>query len=100
MLKLNDQPADSESIRRYQAESLGRFAGQTLLAELMPIPKPSIGAWVYESLIPQFRSREDYYQQIKPRRLAMLHGLLRGHRPRQAAHHRQAHFASARLPAG
>jgi hypothetical protein len=101
MLKLNDQPVDPESIRRYQAESLGRFGGQTLLAELMPIPKPGIGAWGYESLIPQFRSREDYCQQIKPRQLALLQGLLREHRPRQVAHHRQAHFALARLlPAG
>jgi hypothetical protein len=82
MLRLENKPVDTESIRQYQAESLGRYGGQTLLVELMPIPKHNIGAWGYEELIPQFKSREDYYRQVKPRRLAYLQTLFREHRPR------------------
>lgn len=82
MLRMENKPVDAESIRQYQAESLGRYGGQTLLVELMPIPKHDIGAWGYEELIPQFKSHEDYYRQVKPRRLAYLQTLLREHCPR------------------
>jgi hypothetical protein len=82
MLKMDGKATDKESIRAYQAEALGRFGGQTLLVELMPIPKASIGAWGYEELIPQYSSREDYYRKVKPRRLAYLQGLLREHPPK------------------
>ena len=82
MLKLAGRATDAESIRAYQAESLGRSGGETLLVELMPIPKPSVGAWEYAELLPQFGSREEYYQRVKPRRLAYLQGLIRENRPR------------------
>ncbi|MCX6078387.1 MAG: hypothetical protein NTW32_02535 [Chloroflexi bacterium] len=81
MLKLDNKVNDAESIRNYQAELLGRFGGQTLLVELMPIPKPSIGTWSYEELIPQYASREDYYLKVKPRRLSYLQGLIRENKP-------------------
>jgi len=32
------KPVDQESIRNYQANDLGRFRGNSLLCELMPIP--------------------------------------------------------------
>ncbi len=83
MLRLANKPVDTESIRQYQAESLGRFGGQTLLVELMPIPKHDIGAWGYEKLIPQFKSREEYYRQVKPRRLAYLQTLLHENKPQK-----------------
>ncbi len=81
MLKLDNKATDTESIRTYQAESLGRFGGQTLLVELMPVPKSSIGAWGYEELVPQYASREDYYQKVKPRRLTYLQSLIRENKP-------------------
>lgn len=93
MLKMENKPTDVESIRRYQAESLGRFGGQTLLVELMPIPKHDIGAWGYEVLIPHFQSREDYYQQIKPRRLAYLKMLLRENNPKMVVGYGKSYWA-------
>jgi hypothetical protein len=81
MLKLDNKATDAESIRTYQAASLGRFGGQTLLIELMPVPKSSIGAWGYEELIPQYASREDYYLKVKPYRLTYLQGLIRENKP-------------------
>ena len=45
MLRLEGKEPDTESIRNYQADYLGRFHGSSLLCELMPIPKPNISSW-------------------------------------------------------
>lgn len=82
MLALNGHEPTTEAIRSYQAESLGCFGGNTLLTELMPIPKPKISQWGYEELLPQFHSREDYYKQIRPRRIQYLKDLLTRHSPK------------------
>jgi hypothetical protein len=82
MLRLEDQEPTRENTRTYQAEKLGRFGGNTLLTELMPIPKPKVKRWDYEELIPQFASREEYYRVVKPRRIRNLRALLTEHRPK------------------
>lgn len=82
MLRLAGQPADRESIRNYQADALGRFQGNSLLCELMPIPKPAIHQWGYESLLPQYKLAEAYYQTVKPRRVQYLQTLIQTHRPK------------------
>lgn len=81
MLRLDGKSADRESIRNYQADQLGRSDGASLLCELMPIPKPNLASWGYEELIPQFISRDQYYQAIKPRRIQYFRQLLAEHRP-------------------
>lgn len=81
MLRLGGQEPTRENIRTYQAEKLGRFDGNTLLTELMPIPKPKVSRWDYQELMPQFASREEYYQLVKPRRIAYLGALVRQHGP-------------------
>ncbi|MDF7800022.1 hypothetical protein P4C99_11155 [Pontiellaceae bacterium B1224] len=82
MLRLEDRAADRESIRNYQANSLGRAQGNTLLVELMPIPKSKIASWDYENFIPQFTSATDYYRTTKPRRIQYLRQLLSQHHPK------------------
>jgi hypothetical protein len=82
MLRLEGLEPTKENIRNYQAEKLGRYGGNTLLAELMPIPKPKIERWDYEELIPQFASRKEYYETIKPWRVKYLRGLIEEHRPK------------------
>ncbi len=42
MLCLEGNEPTAENIRAYQAEKLGRYGGNTLLTELMPIPKPKV----------------------------------------------------------
>jgi hypothetical protein len=81
MLELEGKPVSTEHIRNYQADWLGRSHGRTLLVELMPIPKPSLMAWGYQQLIPQFATREHYYRVVKPRRINYLRRLLREHSP-------------------
>ena len=82
MLCLEDIESTTENIRNYQAEKLGRFDGNTLLYELMPIPKPSIIKWGYEELLPQFTSREDYYAKVKSYRIKLLKDLVAQHQPK------------------
>lgn len=82
MLRLEGSEPTTRNIRTYQAEKLGRFAGNTLLTELMPIPKSKVRHWDYEELIPQFASREEYYRVVKPRRIELIRVFIEGHKPR------------------
>lgn len=82
MLRLDGKETDRESIRNYQADYLGRFQGNSLLLELLPIPKPSIGSWGYENLIPQFASSAEYYKVVKPRRVKYLQRLMSEYSPK------------------
>jgi hypothetical protein len=82
MLRLEGKEPTTENIRNYQAEKLGRYGGNTLLTELMPIPKPKVHTWDYKELIPQFASREEYHRVVKPRRIEMLRGLFEEYKPR------------------
>jgi hypothetical protein len=80
-LMLDDKPFDTEAVRQHQAEVLGRVGSNTLLCELMPLPKASIGSWAYEELIPQFDSRESYYKSVMPERINLLQSLYADHQP-------------------
>lgn len=82
MLRLDGKTADAESIRNYQADYLGRFQGNSLLCELMPIPKPNLNDWRYEKLIPQFSSPDEYYRVVKPRRIKFLRALVKEYLPK------------------
>ena len=82
MLRLEGTELTTKNIRNYQSEKLGRYSGNTLLTELMPIPKPKVHQWDYEDLIPQFGSREEYYRVVKPRRIELLRGLIEENKPR------------------
>jgi len=82
MLRLEGQEPTRKNIRTYQGEKLGRFGGNTLLTELMPIPKPKVSRWDYDELIPQFETREEYYRVVKPRRIKYLRAVLKENRPK------------------
>ncbi len=97
MLTLAGQPTDRESIRVYQAEKLGRYGGDTLLTELMPIPSPKLNQWGYEELLSQFKSRQDYFEKIKPYRLALLNSLLKDNKPSAVVAHGKGYWHEYRL---
>jgi hypothetical protein len=82
MLRLQGIAPTRHNIRTYQAEQLGRTHGNTLLTELMPIPKPKVGHWPYGELMPQFASREAYYAAVKPQRIKLLRELVDTHQPK------------------
>ena len=74
----------TEDVRTYQKRYLGRFEGETCLAELMPLPSPSTNHWLYPSIssLPELQSREDYLRHWGPIRLQMLTKLITTHRPK------------------
>src|SRR5207249_5263464 len=41
------EEATAEGVRDYQADSLGRFNGESCWVELLPLPSPSLGRWQY-----------------------------------------------------
>ena len=66
--------ADREWIRRYQAESLGRFEGESSLMNLLPFPSRSLKHWHYANLseLPHLGSRNacmDHYAEKRAKRL-------------------------------
>ncbi|MBN28047.1 MAG: hypothetical protein CL578_23815 [Alteromonadaceae bacterium] len=93
-LMLDDKPFDTEAVRQHQAELLGRAGSNTLLCELMPLPKASIGSWGYEKLIPQFASRESYYKTVMPGRITLLQALYAEHRPSVVVAYGKAFWSS------
>ena len=82
MLRLEGKEPTTGNIRNYQSEKLGRYDGNTLLTELMPIRKPKVHRWGCEELIPQFTSRDEYYRAVKPRRIKLLRELVEDHKPK------------------
>lgn len=83
MLRLsdNDEPSREER-RNYQASRLGRIEGETLLADLMPIPKPSIVKWDYPESFPEFSTATEYYASTVPHRVQLFMRLIAEHKPR------------------
>jgi hypothetical protein len=66
----------------YQNSLLGRQSGDSLITELMPLPKRSVATWpnIYEG---RYGSRESYMASVRPKRIDMLKTVLRAH-PREA----------------
>jgi hypothetical protein len=82
MLKLDGKESTTENIQEYQSEHLGRASGSTLLSVLLPIPLPVGSAWGYETLLPQYASRQAYYAAVKPLRFELFNQLLSQHLPK------------------
>lgn len=81
MLSLAGIPPDQSTRRTYQAMHLGRHGGDTLVAELMPVAKSTVKDWQYHDLIPKFRDRQHYYDEVIPVRLLRFASLVRIHSP-------------------
>jgi hypothetical protein len=72
----------TEDRRNYQVEKLGRTNGDTLLLELLPIPKRSIDTWGYEDLFPMYPDKRSYEVEQLPLRKQMISNLIGQHRPK------------------
>ena len=76
-----DWHSDREAARAYVRERLGRRDGETLLAELLPLPRPRASFWaaVYQDV---FATAREYEQAVLPGRIDLLAGLVKAHTPR------------------
>ena len=84
LLSAEGRPTGREDVRTYQRTKLGRRSGETCLLELLPLPSPSTGGWLYSrySRLPSLASREVYTQAWSPRRAAHIGRRIAEHQPR------------------
>ena len=82
LLAAEGRPSSSEDILQYQSTRLGRSNGESLLAELMPLPAKNLNTWYASELnLPELRSRSDYRKAIAPGRIAHLKEKIVQHQP-------------------
>ncbi|MGB7412652.1 MAG: hypothetical protein WA902_00450 [Thermosynechococcaceae cyanobacterium] len=74
----------TEQVREYQKTLLGRLIGDTSLLELLPLPSPSIGQWLYAqySQLPYLEDREAYRQECIEFRITHLQDRINQYRPK------------------
>lgn len=76
--------ASASEVKVYQANSLGRQQGNTCLLELLPLPSPTTGHWLYADLssLSFLADRATYREHVVEQRVEHIRGLITSHRPR------------------
>jgi hypothetical protein len=84
LLNSRGQIPTTEQVREYQKTLLGRLIGDTCLLELLPLPSPSIGQWLYAqySQLPYLRDREIYKQECITSRIIHLQDRINQYQPK------------------
>jgi len=74
LLGMNEETATDERVRALQSKEFGRRGGSTALVELLPLPAPGIGHWIYgdATTIPYLSSRERYRSHVVRHRIAAI----------------------------
>lgn len=83
-LAFDGLPADTESVRAYQRDRLGRIGGSTRLSPLLPLPSKSLDHWLYAAWTQDhaFLTRSRYRDEFLSLRVAHLSQALALLRPR------------------
>ncbi len=82
-LALEGREPNTESVRRFQADSLGQNGGSTLIAELMPLPSRNLRQWIYANLeMPELETRDAYQANFVQKRTCLLRETIRQTAPR------------------
>lgn len=84
LLSAKGEFSDTELVRSYQIERLGRSDGEVCLLELLPLPSPTTNHWLYNkhSDIPNLSSRVIYTQKIGANRARKITKLIIEHQPK------------------
>lgn len=83
-LTAEGQPVDAETMRQYQKTLWGTEDGNTCLLELLPLPAPNIGSWLYGeiSTLPYLKSRQTYREYVVGSRIAHLQNRITQYQPK------------------
>lgn len=84
VLSSNSQLPTTEQVDKYQKTLLGRPNGDTCLVELLPLPSPSIGLWLYaqHSQLPYLTNRKTYMKWCLPSRIKHLRDQITQYKPK------------------
>lgn len=84
LLSSSGKMPTTEQVREYQKTLLGRLIGNTCLLELLPLPSPSIGQWLYSkySQLPHLKDRETYRQECVASRITHLQDRINQYQPK------------------
>jgi hypothetical protein len=84
LLSSREGISTTEEVREYQKNKLGRLSGETCLLELLPLPSPSIGEWLYaqHSKLPHLIDRESYIRNSIPSRITHLQNQIQQYQPK------------------
>jgi hypothetical protein len=66
--------------RAYQNERMGRSDGETLLAEILPLPAPRLASWP-DAYKGRWERRRDYRREVLPHRIRYLGAVIDEQRP-------------------
>jgi hypothetical protein len=102
VLSAEGRPTDNDAVRAYQQHRLGRFGGEACLLELMPLPSPDAGTWLYRdwSLSPDLRTRATYMRRHASPRASLLRQRIIEHRPQAVVFYSLSYLPWWRLVAG
>ncbi|UBF26189.1 hypothetical protein K9N68_32520 [Kovacikia minuta CCNUW1] len=83
-LSARGKDVHTENVRAYQKEHFGRQNSTNCLVELLPLPSPSLGHWLYaqHSQLPYLISREDYTKHYAPHRAEHLRQHMHEYKPK------------------
>ena len=75
---------DTQSVRSFQAQRLGREDSNTCLLELLPLPSPSTSHWMYSELtnMRELKTRSHYRKVMIPRRIKQIRELIDRNKPK------------------
>ncbi len=84
LLKAKGQEATLDQIRGYQGQNLARAGGETCLLELLPLPSPNAGRWLYSdySQLLQLRERQVYKEFYAAQRANDIRQRILEYKPR------------------
>lgn len=71
--------SDTEEVRQYQAEQVGRLDGETFLSEILPLPARNTRDWPANA---RFATRGQYETEVRPKRITLLRELVQTYSPR------------------
>jgi hypothetical protein len=83
LLTVKGEPDTRKTIFEYQELKLGRADGETCVVELLPLPSPNSGTWIYPaySLLPELRTRKRYMKHFARPRAEHLKARIQEHTP-------------------
>ena len=81
MLARNGEKPTTTALRAYQNEKLGRYTGETLLTELLPLPKKKASEWGEYASLTGFKTLDDYHKYAVPIRTQHLQEIFRMYSP-------------------